>query len=90
VLVEKKKILTFLALEKRAVTFLGDDKEFIGAIKEAKDWGSGFQLRMLFVGMLLSAVMDRPCYVWDETKVWLADGVLYKQRKIANNRGITC
>jgi hypothetical protein len=73
-----------------AMRFLGDDKEFIGAIKEAKDWGSGFQLRMLFVGMLLSAVMDRPCYVWDETKVWLADGVLYKQRKIANNRGITC
>jgi hypothetical protein len=69
--------------------FLGDDKEFIGAIKEAKDWGSGLLLRMLFVGMLLSAVMDRPSYVWDETKEWLADGVLYKQRKIANNRGMT-
>jgi hypothetical protein len=39
--------------------------------------------------MLLSAVMDRPSYVWDETKEWLADGVLYKQRKIANNRGMT-
>jgi hypothetical protein len=72
-----------------AMRFLGDDKEFIGAIKEAKDWGSGVLLRMLFVGMLLSAVMDRPSYVWEETKEWLADGVLYKQRKIANNRGMT-
>jgi hypothetical protein len=69
--------------------FLGDDKEFIQAINEAKDWGSGYLLRLLFVTLLLASVMDRPAYVWSKTKEWLFDGVLYAQRKIANNRGIT-
>jgi hypothetical protein len=71
-----------------AMGFLGDDKEFISAIKEAKDWGSGHLLRFLFVTMLLSASLDRPCHVWKETKEWLSDGILYKQRRIANNPGI--
>jgi hypothetical protein len=67
--------------------FLGDDKEFIGAIKEAKDWGSGQVLRYLFVSMFLSATMDRPGYVWKKTVQWLSDDILYTQRRIANNRG---
>jgi hypothetical protein len=71
-----------------AMGFLGDDKEFISTIKEAKDWGSGHLLRFLFVTMLLSASLDRPCHVWKETKEWLSDGILYKQRRIANNPGI--
>jgi ATP-dependent DNA helicase PIF1 len=70
-----------------AMGFLGDDKEFIGAIKEAKDWGSGQVLRYLFVSMLLSATMDRPGYVWKKTVQWLSDDILYTQRRIANNRG---
>ncbi|MCH95148.1 helicase-like protein, partial [Trifolium medium] len=65
--------------------FLGDDKEFIEAIREAKDWGSGYLLRLLFVTMLLSAIMDRPSHVWNKSKQWLADGVLFLQRRIANN-----
>jgi hypothetical protein len=69
--------------------FLGDDKEFIQAINEAKDWGSGYLLRSLFVTLLLASVMDRPAYVWSKTKEWLSDGILYTQRRIANNRGIT-
>lgn len=68
-----------------ALGFLGDDKEFISAIKEAKDWGSGHALRMLFVVLLLSDIMDRPLYVWENTWHWLADGILYAQRRIANN-----
>jgi hypothetical protein len=31
--------------------------------------------------------MDRPRHVWDKTKHWLADGILYNQRKLAQNRG---
>jgi hypothetical protein len=68
--------------------FLGDDKEFIEAICEAKEWGSGFLLRSLFVHMLLSGIMDRHSHVWDKTKQWLSDGVLYRQRRIANNLGM--
>jgi hypothetical protein len=72
-----------------AMGFLGDDKEFILAIQESKDWGSGYVLRLLFVTMLLSAIMDRPSHVWEKSKQWLSDGILYGQRRIANNPGIT-
>jgi hypothetical protein len=72
-----------------AMGFLGDDKEFIGAIKEAKDWGSGTVLRYLFVTMLLSATMDRPAHVWKNTFQWLSDDILYTQRRIARNPGNT-
>ncbi|KAK2370682.1 hypothetical protein QL285_083707 [Trifolium repens] len=68
-----------------AMGFLGDDKEFIGAIKEASHWGTGRVLRFLFVTLLLSATMDRPAYVWKHTLKWLSDGILYAQRRIANN-----
>jgi hypothetical protein len=70
-----------------AMGFLEDDKVYINCIKEAKDWSSGYSLRKLFVILLLSNTMNRPCHVWDETKVWLSDGILYKQRLIANNKG---
>jgi len=68
-----------------ALGFLGDDQEFISAIGEAKDWGSGHALRYLFVVLLLSDIMDRPKHVWEKTWHWLADGILYLQRRIANN-----
>jgi hypothetical protein len=38
--------------------------------------------------MLLANTMNRPNHVWEETKEWLSDGILYRQRIIANNRGI--
>ncbi|PNX64126.1 helicase-like protein, partial [Trifolium pratense] len=66
--------------------FLEDDRQYIQAIKEAKDWGSGHFLRKLFVIILLAKTMNRPRHVWDETKVWLSDGILHRQRIIANNR----
>jgi hypothetical protein len=68
--------------------FLGDDKEFIGAIEEAKDWGSGRLLRYLFVSMLLSGSVDRPGYLWEKTWQWLSDDILYTQRRIASDPGI--
>jgi hypothetical protein len=68
--------------------FLEDDRVYITAIKEAKDWSSGHYLRRLFVIMLLANTMNRPNHVWEETKEWLSDGILYRQRIIANYRGI--
>ncbi|KAE9612274.1 hypothetical protein Lalb_Chr06g0171241 [Lupinus albus] len=50
-----------------AIGLLKDDKEYIEAIREAKDRGSGFYLRKLFVTMLLSTSMNRPNHVWEET-----------------------
>jgi hypothetical protein len=71
-----------------AMGFLEDDRLYINAIKDAKDWGSGHYLRRLFVIMLLANTMNRPGHVWSESKKWLCDGILYRQRIIANNRGI--
>lgn len=39
--------------------FIGDDREFIAAIKEANHWGCGNHLRLYFVHMLLSSSMNR-------------------------------
>jgi hypothetical protein len=71
-----------------AMGFLDDDKEFIGAIREAFQWGSGYFLRRLFVVMLLAGTINRPCHVWNETIHWLSDGILREQRILANNQGI--
>ncbi|XP_058733727.1 uncharacterized protein LOC131605382 [Vicia villosa] len=64
--------------------FLNDDKEYVPAIYEAKDWGSGYFLRQLFVTMLLSGTMNRPNHVWVKTWKVLADGILYQQRQATN------
>ncbi|KAI5396394.1 hypothetical protein KIW84_062559 [Lathyrus oleraceus] len=71
-----------------AMGFIGDDRELIAAIKEANHWGSGQYLRLLFVHMLLSGSINRPRHVWSKTCHLLADGMLYAQQRIANNRGI--
>jgi hypothetical protein len=70
-----------------AMGFLGDDKEYIGAIREAHGWGPGFFLRKLFVILLLCGSMNRPYHVFQKTIQWLSDGILYKERVIANNKG---
>lgn len=40
------------------IGFLEDDLEYIEAIKEASEWGSGYFLRKLFVVMLLLGVVN--------------------------------
>jgi hypothetical protein len=67
--------------------FIGDDKEYIKAIEEAHKWGSGVFLRKLFVTLLLANTMGRPRHVWNKSKHLLADGILYRQRILAKNRG---
>jgi len=72
-----------------AMGFLNDDKEYIGAIREAFQWGSGYFLRRLFVIMLLSGAMSRPFHVWTNTVQWLSDGILREQRDLAQNQGMS-
>ncbi|KAL5177020.1 hypothetical protein HKD37_08G022846 [Glycine soja] len=64
-----------------AMGFLQDDKEFIEAIKEAKDWGSAHYIRKLFVLLLLTATMSKPEQVWDQTWHWMADDIVYNYKK---------
>ncbi|KAH1241604.1 ATP-dependent DNA helicase pif1 [Glycine max] len=64
-----------------AMGFLQDDKEFIEAIKEAKDWGSTHYIRKLFVLLLLTATMSKPEQVWDQTWHWMANDIVYNYKK---------
>ncbi|XP_058746103.1 uncharacterized protein LOC131618973 [Vicia villosa] len=64
--------------------FLNDDKEYVAAINEAKDWGSGYFLRKLFVTMLLSGTIDRPRHVWEKTWRILSDDMQLSTTKLKN------
>ncbi|KAI5396015.1 hypothetical protein KIW84_062278 [Lathyrus oleraceus] len=68
-----------------AMGFLEGDKEFILAIKEASEWGSGKFVRKLFVIMLLSGTVNRPSHVWNNTWTWISDGILHEQRLLSCN-----
>ncbi|CAH9101559.1 unnamed protein product [Cuscuta europaea] len=63
---------------------LGDDKEYIGALKEVKDWASGHYLIKLFVTLLLLCPVSRPYHVLQQTWQCLADGILYQQRRLSS------
>ncbi|XP_074297028.1 uncharacterized protein LOC141627701 [Silene latifolia] len=64
---------------------IGDDREYIDAIKQAADWGSGFYLRNLFSNLLQSGKLSMPTTVWEETWQLLSDDILYRQRKLLKN-----
>jgi hypothetical protein len=70
-----------------AMGFLEDDREFIATIKEAHPWGSRHFLRRLFVTMLLSGSVNRPNHVWEKTEHLLFNGILYRERMKARNKG---
>jgi len=53
-----------------ALGILEDDTEYVEAIKEAKDWGSGHYLRKLFVTIMLSNSINRPEDLWNKTWEW--------------------
>ncbi|KAH9620971.1 hypothetical protein KSS87_023892 [Heliosperma pusillum] len=71
-----------------ALGLIGDDKEYIDAIEEASDWGSGSYLRHLFSTLLLSGTLSMPSRVWDKTWRLLSDDILHRQRRILNNQGL--
>jgi len=56
-------------------------------MREAKDWGSGYYLRKLFVTILLSNSVNHPEDLWNKTWEWLADGILYRERNISGIAG---
>ncbi|CAH1438891.1 unnamed protein product [Lactuca virosa] len=64
-----------------ALGLLDDDKEYIDAIKEASHSGSGFYLRFLFATLLMCNSMSKPEVVWENTWEYLADEILYNQRR---------
>ncbi|XP_074282757.1 uncharacterized protein LOC141607301 [Silene latifolia] len=49
-----------------ALGLIGDDREYIAAINEAADWGSGFYLRNLFATLLFCGTLSMPSRLTDE------------------------
>ncbi|KAH1035256.1 hypothetical protein GYH30_055303 [Glycine max] len=68
-----------------AMDFLQDDREYVEAIKEAKDWGTTNYLRKLFVLILLTGAMSKPEEVWNQCWHWLADDIAYQYTKSTIN-----
>ncbi|XP_012836449.1 PREDICTED: uncharacterized protein LOC105957075, partial [Erythranthe guttata] len=68
---------------------LEDDKEYIGAIREAYGWANGHFLRLLFAVMLLSNSLSRPEHVWEKCWSNLSDDITYKHQKRHNNPDLT-
>ena len=70
-----------------AMGFLQDDREYVEAIKEAKDKGTTDYLRKLFVLILLTGAMSKPEEVWNQCWHWLADDIAYQYTKSTINSG---
>lgn len=70
-----------------ALRLLEDDREFINAILEVAELGSGVSLRRMFAKLLMSNSMSDPLNVWQQIWETLADGILYQKRRILNDPG---
>uniref|UniRef100_A0A0R0KKU5 Helitron helicase-like domain-containing protein n=1 Tax=Glycine max TaxID=3847 RepID=A0A0R0KKU5_SOYBN len=68
-----------------AMGFLQDDREFVEAIKEAKDWGTTNYLRKLFVLMLFTGAITKPEELWNQTWNSLAEDIAYHYKKTTLN-----
>ncbi|GAU38772.1 hypothetical protein TSUD_279250 [Trifolium subterraneum] len=67
-----------------ALRLLGDDKEFVSAIIEASQWGTGSYLRRLFVTLLVAKQICQPDFVWNKTWQHLSDDIQHRQRRLLN------
>ncbi|XP_058733993.1 uncharacterized protein LOC131605682, partial [Vicia villosa] len=65
-----------------AMGLLHDYKEYIDAIIESSNWGTGTFLRKLFATLLISKQLSRPEDVWHKTWHYLGDDILHRQRLI--------
>ncbi|CAA7054895.1 unnamed protein product [Microthlaspi erraticum] len=70
-----------------ALGLLDDDKQYIEAINEASEWGTGFYLRQVFAYLLVSESLSELKHVWLETWHLLADGILHMQHAILQRPG---
>jgi hypothetical protein len=70
-----------------ALKLLEDDREFIDAILEVAELGSGVSIRRMFAELLISNSMSDPLNVWEQLWETLADGILYQKRRILNDPG---
>jgi hypothetical protein len=72
-----------------ALYLLQNDKEFIDAIIETSHLGSGFEMRALFVRLLIMGTMTKLVEVWNASWRLLSEGIIYHRRKALNMPGIS-
>ncbi|GAU27774.1 hypothetical protein TSUD_215850 [Trifolium subterraneum] len=68
-----------------ALHLLEDDREFIEAITEVAELGSGFSIRKMFANLLMPNSMSNPLNVWEKLWEMLADDILFERRRLLNN-----
>ncbi|KAL3614258.1 hypothetical protein CASFOL_042332 [Castilleja foliolosa] len=58
-----------------ALGLLGDDREWLTAFIESSSWATSFELRVLFVHMLLFCEVSQPLYFWESQWKCMEDDV---------------
>lgn len=67
---------------------LNDDKEWHEAIQEASHWAMPYQLRELFVTMLLFCEVTDVASLWEHNYEQLSEDILRKKRKLFQHPGL--
>ncbi|XP_010494554.1 PREDICTED: uncharacterized protein LOC104771684 isoform X2 [Camelina sativa] len=67
---------------------LDDDKEWHDVLKEASFWATAYQLRYLFVTLLIYCEVAKPRELWDKNWRYLAEDVQHNKRKVFNFSGL--
>ncbi|XP_022030268.2 uncharacterized protein LOC110931169 [Helianthus annuus] len=70
----------------KALRLLGDDVEWVEAIREAYQWKLGDQLRELFVTILLFCTVSDLSKLFYDCLEYLSEDVAYKQRTLLGNQ----
>lgn len=71
-----------------ALGLLDDDKEWNDCLQEASNWATGYQLRQLFVTLLLYCEVSDPLQLWENNWELLADDISYRLRKLFNHQSL--
>lgn len=71
-----------------ALGLLDDDKELNEALAESGHWATGFQLRDLFVTLLLFAEVTNVKEFWEKNWQLLSEDILYNKRRLFTHFGL--
>ncbi|XP_057421492.1 uncharacterized protein LOC130715411 [Lotus japonicus] len=71
-----------------ALGLLDDDKELNEALAESGHWATGFQLRDLFVTLLLFAEVTNVKEFWEKNWQLLSEDILYNKRRLFHHFGL--
>lgn len=65
-----------------ALGLLGNDLEWRSALEEASHWSSPFNLRQLFVTLVMYCEVGDPKKLWDDSWELMSDDILYRLKKM--------